>query len=369
MPLELRELHRSHMIVKPSIAFNDFAGTAKDVTARNVKGRNILSSRAQHSKIVTPAQAVSRNRLSRISRTFRQLSDSQINRWEILAGHMKGISTLGQAAEMTAHNAFVRINSNLQMVGEPMLPDAPDYICDVPEVLYDDLWISPEMIIFTGLQQPSESHVLVFKMSPALSPGVSSGWGQTVIITPGLAPDWGDADLTALYTSLIGVAPEAGKKYFCEFYWLDKKTGFTGESMAISAVCKEGSTAYDTLYTPRVMITQKQVVPTDETASVEDFKFELAPGSVLAAASGKFNDMFPCAYLYLDVTDAPDAIGYGHHCFLARTIPGTRMDSRYQVQFRDFYPDFRNGRGRLSISNRAGGSGDGFELFGTCAIG
>ncbi len=52
---------------------------------------------------------------------------------------MKGISTLGQAAEMTAHNAFVRINSNLQMVGEPMLADAPDYICDVPEVLYDDL--------------------------------------------------------------------------------------------------------------------------------------------------------------------------------------------------------------------------------------
>ena len=73
-------------------------------------------------------------------------------------------------------------------------------------------------------------------MSPALSPGVSSGWGQTVIITPGLAPDWGDADLTALYTSVMGVAPEAGKKYFCEFYWLDKKTGFTGESMVISAV-------------------------------------------------------------------------------------------------------------------------------------
>ena len=50
------------MIVKPSIAFSDFAGSAKDVTARNVKGRNILSSKAQHSKVVTPAQAVSRNR-------------------------------------------------------------------------------------------------------------------------------------------------------------------------------------------------------------------------------------------------------------------------------------------------------------------
>lgn len=273
----------------PSIAFNEFKGSAGDVTARVSKGRQVLSARSMHSSSKTPAQAVSRNRLSKISRSYKKLSDEQMKAWAVLAEKMKGISTFGSPAELTPHNAFVRINSNLQMVGEPLMTDAPAYMNDVPEVLYDDLWISPEMIIFTGLQQPSESHVLVFKMSPALSPGVSSGWGQTVIITPGLAPDWGDADLTALYTSVMGVAPEAGKKYFCEFYWLDKKTGFTGESMAISAVCKEGSTAHDTLYTPRVMITQKQVVPTDETASVEDFKFELAPGSVLAAASGKFN--------------------------------------------------------------------------------
>lgn len=357
------------MIAKPSIAFSDFSGTAKEVTARNVNGRNILSLRAKQSSVVTPAQAQSRNTLSKISRAYKQLSDSEMTAWEVLASHLKGISTFGSPAQLTAHNAFVRINTNLLLVGEPIRKEAPSYTNDVPEVLYEDLWITPEMIIFTGLEQPSDSHVLVFKMSHALSPGVSSGWGKTVIISPGMTPDWGDADLTTLYTEVMGLAPEAGKKYFCEFYWLDKSTGFTGESMAISTVCKEGSTAYNRTYTPRVMITQKQVVPTDETASVEDFKFELAPGSVLAAASGKFNDMFPCAYLYLDVTDAPDAIGYGHHCFLARTIPGTRMDSRYQVQFRDFYPDFRNGRGRLSISNRAGGSGDGFELFGTCAIG
>ena len=91
---------------------------------------------------------------------------------------MKGISTLGSAAEMTAHNAFVRINTNLQMVGEQMLTDAPLYTADVPEVLYEDLWISPDMIVFTDLEQPSESHVLVFKMTPAPSPGVSSGWDQ-----------------------------------------------------------------------------------------------------------------------------------------------------------------------------------------------
>ena len=353
----------------PSIAFNEFKGSAGDVTARVSKGRQVLSARSMHSLSKTPAQAVSRNRLAKISRSYKKLTDEQMKAWAVLAEKMKGISTFGQAAELTPHNAFVRINSNLQMVGMPLLNDAPAYINDVPEVLYEDLWISPDMIIFTGLEQPSDSHVLVFKMSPALSPGVSSGWGQTVIITPGMAPDWGDADLTALYTDVMGVVPEAGKKYFCEFYWMDKNTGFTGESMAISAVCKAGSTAYNREYTPRVMITQKQVVPTDETASVENFKFELSPGSVLAAASGRFNDMIPCSYLYLKVENPPEDIRYGHHCFLARTFPGTRYDSRYQVQYRDLYPDFGGPYSKLSVSCRAGGVGDGFEIFGTCAIG
>ena len=356
--MELRELHRSHMIVKPSIAFNDFAGTAKDVTARNVKGRNILSSRAQHSKIVTPAQAVSRNRLSRISRTFRQLSDSQINRWEILAGHMKGISTLGQAAEMTAHNAFVRINSNLQMVGEPMLADAPDYICDVSEVLYDDLWISPEMIIFTGLQQPSESHVLVFKMSPALSPGVSSGWGQTVIITPGLAPDWGDADLTALYTSVMGVAPEAGKKYFCEFYWLDKKTGFTGESMAISAVCKESSTAYAQEYVPRTRVTDVHLA---EGGQLQDLDLEFSPGSAICTADVMLLGHHDTAMSEAILVNPPANLPVGEAHILARaTAENNYIPQTYRITIREWL-----GEWTLRFGRRGGHYEKPSEVHGT----
>ena len=280
MPLELRGLHRSLMIVKPSIAFNDFSGTAKDVTARNVKGRNILSSRAQHSKIVTPAQAVSRNRLSKISRTFRQLSDSQINQWEVLAGHLKGISTFGQAASLTAHNAFVRINSNRAMVGMPPLEEAPVYMADVPEVLYDDLWISPDMIVFTGLEVPSDTYRLVVKMSPAQSPGTSSGWSKTVIVAPGIVDDWGEANITKLFTETIGVAPQAGMKYYLECWWLDTETGFTGESMWISAICKEGSTAYNEAYVPRARFTQDDVT---EESYGEGLDFELSPGSAICS--------------------------------------------------------------------------------------
>ena len=268
------------MIAKPSIAFNDFSGTAKDVTARSVNGRNILSVRAQQSKIVTPAQAVSRNKLSKISRAYKQLSDSQMTAWGTLASHLKGISTFGSPAELTPHNAFVRINSNRAMVGMPLLTEAPVYKADVPEVLYEDLWISPDMIVFTDLEVPSDTYRLVVKMSPAQSPGTSSGWSKTVIVAPGIVDDWGEANITKLFTETIGVAPQAGMKYYLECWWLDTETGFTGESMWISAICKEGSTAYNEAYVPRARFTQDDVT---EESYGEGLDFELSPGSAICS--------------------------------------------------------------------------------------
>ena len=250
------------------------------MTARSVNGRNILSVRAQQSKIVTPAQAVSRNKLSKISRAYKQLSDSQMTAWGTLASHLKGISTFGSPAELTPHNAFVRINSNRAMVGMPLLTEAPVYKVDVPEVLYEDLWISPDMIVFTGLEVPSETYRLVVKMSPAQSPGTSSGWSKTVIVAPGIVDDWGEANITKLFTETIGVAPQAGMKYYLECWWLDTETGFTGESMWISAICKEGSTAYNEAYVPRARFTQDDVT---EESYGEGLDFELSPGSAICS--------------------------------------------------------------------------------------
>ena len=41
--------------------------------------------------------------------------------------------------------------------------------------------------MFTGLEVPSDTYRLVVKMSPAQSPGTSSGWSKTVIVAPGIA--------------------------------------------------------------------------------------------------------------------------------------------------------------------------------------
>ena len=335
------------MIAKPSIAFNDFSGTAKDVTARSVNGRNILSVRAQQSKIVTPAQAVSRNKLSKISRAYKQLSDSQMTAWGTLASHLKGISTFGSPAELTPHNAFVRINSNRAMVGMPLLTEAPVYKADVPEVLYEDLWISPDMIVFTGLEVPSDTYRLVVKMSPALSPGTSSGWSKTVIVAPGIVDDWGEANITKLFTETIGVAPQAGMKYYLECWWLDTETGFTGESMWISAICKEGSTAYNEAYVPRARFTQDDVT---EESYGEGLDFELSPGSAICSVDAFLygENGVACSTFYL--AKEPKNFIEGKTMVLARgTAENDYSPQTYCVDVLKWIDDYE-----ISFKHRAG---------------
>lgn len=100
------------MIVLPSIAFGGFSGSAKDVTARNVRGRTILGVRTWPTGFVTAAQVVRRSALSKISKAYKNLTNDQMKAWEQLAEHTAGASVFGQKAKLSAHNLFVRLNTN-----------------------------------------------------------------------------------------------------------------------------------------------------------------------------------------------------------------------------------------------------------------
>lgn len=278
---------RKVMIAKPSIAFNDFAGTAKEVTARNVNGRNILSVRAKHNRIVTPAQAIKRNQLSKISRAYKQLTDSQMNAWGKLAEHLKGISTLGKSASMTAHNAFVRINSNRLMAGMPLLDDAPDYTAAVPKVEYSDFWVTPKMIVFTGLVQPNPDCRLVIRMSKTVSSGVSSGWGNTVIITAEGISDWGDLELTDEYFKVVGNYPVAGQKVFLELNWMDTQTGLSGESVMLSTICREESAQSGETFVARSRVVTKDLQKSD---GCDEIDMELSEGSTIMSFDAHYGN-------------------------------------------------------------------------------
>ena len=256
------------MIALPSIAFGGFSGSAKDVTARQAGGRSILSVRAWPTGQTTNAQVVRRTSLSRISKSWQTLSNEQRLGWDRLAKQSSGQSVLGQKAELSGLNLYVRLNANRAMAGEALMADAPAASVAVPEVSYQEVIVTPELVVFSGIRHQSAPNKLVVKMSGSQSAGISNGWSKTVIISSEIEDDWGEADVTRLYLKTIGVEPVPGQKVFIEANWLDTSTGFTGQVYKDCVV-----TQAEAVYVRRLHMTMDNVVPEESQVASFDVDY------------------------------------------------------------------------------------------------
>ena len=256
----------------PSIAFGGFSGSAKGVTARSCGGRTILSVKSFPTGQATAAQVARRASLTKITKSYKLLSDSQMLDWERLAEHCSGASVFGQKAQISGINLYVRLNANRVMAGESIISDAPVAQVAVPNVYYNNVAVTPQLVIFGGIKHESAPNKLVVKMSGAQSPGITNGWSKTVIISSDTEDDWGEADLTKLYLKTIGVEPTPGQKVFIEAYWLDTSTGFTGQVFKDSVIVT-GESSYQT----RTRVTMDNLDPTEEQhVSALDMDFSTA---------------------------------------------------------------------------------------------
>ena len=247
------------MIALPSIAFGGFSGSAKGVTARQVGGRSILSLKCYPTGVATGAQLARRASLKKISKNWVTLSNEQRADWDRLAEHASGASSLGQKAELSGMNLYVRLNANRVMAGETIVADAPMGQVAVPNVSYESVIVTPQLVIFGGIKHESAPFKLVVKMSGSQSSGITNGWSKTVIISSDTEDDWGEADLTKLYLKTIGVEPTPGQKVFIESYWLDTSTGFTGQVFKDSVIVTGESS-----YQGRTRVTMDNLDPTEE---------------------------------------------------------------------------------------------------------
>ena len=261
------------MIVLPSIAFGGFSGSAKGVTARQVGGRSILSLKCYPTGVATGAQLVRRASLKKISKSWATLTNEQRQEWDRLAEHATGASSLGQKAELSGLNLYVRLNANRVMAGEAVMANAPAGQVAVPNVEYTSVGVTPQLVVFGGIKHESAPYKMVVKMSGSQSSGISNGWSKTVIISSEVEDDWGEADVTRLYLKTIGVEPTPGQKVFIEAYWLDTATGFTGQVFKDSVIVTGESS-----YTPRKRVTMDRLVP-DHEQHVSAIDVDFSTGS------------------------------------------------------------------------------------------
>lgn len=162
----------------------------------------------------------------------------------------------------------------------------------------------------------------------------------------------------------MGVAPEAGKKYFCKFYWLDKNTGFTGESMAISAICKESSTAYAQEYVPRIQYKADTYDSIRDYGYVEDLDFELIPGSIIVSNNMKVHYTSILAGLTLQLPKKIKDMSAGYRgLHMARSL-----DRKYRITLIENFISCSERDQYISITSSTRGGQKGikdYELFST----
>lgn len=249
------------MIALPSIAFEGFSGSAKGVTSRRVGGRNILSVKSHPTGPTTNAQVVRRASMAKITKSWKLLTNEQMLEWDRLAKHASSASVLGQKTEISGLNLYIRLNVNRTMAGESLILDAPESIANIPNATYRLAVVSPSMVVFQGIKHEPSPLKLVVKMSAAVSPGISNGWSKTVIISPDTEDDWGEADLTTLYTKTIGITPEVGQKVFIEVYWMDTQTGFTGIENRDTVICLTDEEAAALVGGSRARYTEEDLMP------------------------------------------------------------------------------------------------------------
>ena len=227
------------MIALPSIAFDGFSGSAKGVTARRVGDRNILSVKSWPTGVATNAQVVCRVNFAKITKSYNKLTDSQMVEWNRLAKTETGQSVLGQKAELSGINLYVRLNANRVMAGEEICADAPVATESLPVVEYSELIVTPNLIAFKGIPWQQDYIKLVVKMSAGQSPGTMKAWNKTVILSSNITPVNGEADVTVLYFKTLKVMPRPGEKVYVETYWMDTRTGYTGMTHYQVAVCAD----------------------------------------------------------------------------------------------------------------------------------
>lgn len=277
------------MIANPSIAFNEFSGSAKGVTARYTKGRTVLSVRCYPTGVASPSQLVSRKNLNHISRTYKLLTDEQQLAWARLAERLRSRAVLGSRIKLTPHNAFVRLNCNRALAGQGILMDPPE-LKSIPQVNFGAFYVNSDEVVVESVRQPDDNYKLVVKMTGAQSTGVSNAWSKTVVISSSEDADWGDLDLTEAFAEVKGTAPSDGFKYFVEMYWLDSGTGFTGQVRQFSGVAGSESLDGDGVegYRRQVKIKLCDKSSSWDKTYMKNIDFELSPGSLLGSIKGEF---------------------------------------------------------------------------------
>ena len=224
------------MRYKPSIAFDRMSGSAKGVTASSNKGAIFIRTRGHGTKKRTADQSVIKSIFRLLTQSWKNLSAEQIQAWNQAAKSQSGRRVLGQKAQLTGSNLYLRLNFwVVRCGGQPL--SLPPTLTGIEQPAVAAAAISDGSFMFRlgSVPEGADALRLVVMATGPQTVGTVTGVGRGSTFCEPLVPSVGAVNLLQAYAGKFGM-PNAGKpKVFLRYFYVNPLTGEKSGEQLIQA--------------------------------------------------------------------------------------------------------------------------------------
>lgn len=122
------------MKFKPSIAFDEFSGSAGNVTAAKINGRSYIKRKPIPTNPNTEKQQEVRNRFKEIAKAYKALTQEKKNAWELHSKKSFSRAIFGVKATLSGINLFQQVNQNLALINAPLVDTPATNATEFPQL-------------------------------------------------------------------------------------------------------------------------------------------------------------------------------------------------------------------------------------------
>ncbi len=222
----------------PSIAFDEFAGSAKGVTAAKSRGRKYIRNKGYGNSSNTASQGDIKAIFSQLAKCFKSLTQAQIAAWNSLAQTQEGKSILGSKAKISGLNLYLRLNHwivaccGTALVTPPVLSGVP-----APSIATLSLTASAFTLTLASIPDDVSDLKLIIKASMPQSNGITDAYAKASIIAEPQTPVTTAIALKTSYDAKYGAPSTTQSKVFVKWFYVNTTTGEkSGEMMGLATL-------------------------------------------------------------------------------------------------------------------------------------
>ena len=217
------------------------SGSAKGVTASSNKGAIFIRSRGTGSKKRTADQATIKSIFRLLTQSWKDLNQAQIVAWNNAAKSQSGRRVLGQKAQLTGSNLYLRLNFWIVRCGGQPLTTPPE-LTGVEQPSPATAAISTSSFILRLNQPPQQPGLKLVLMATAPQPvGTIPGVGRGSTFCAPINPTAVAINLMQAYTTKFGTLNQSKPKVFLRYFYVNPSTGEKSGEQLITPIFIPGT--------------------------------------------------------------------------------------------------------------------------------